>query len=49
MGLVLGLAMTLDQAQDPAALVEAWHEASRSVLLPVQCTAEVVSSRHQAA
>jgi hypothetical protein len=33
----------------PAALVEAWYGAGRSALLPVQCTGELVSSRHQAA
>lgn len=49
MGLVLGLAMTHDQAQDPTAPVEAWYGAGRSALLPVQCTPEAVSSRHQAA
>ena len=33
----------------PAALVEAWYATGRSALLPVQCTGELVSSRHQAA
>lgn len=31
-----------------ATLVEAWYEAGRSALLPMQCTGELVSSRHQA-
>ena len=30
-----------------AALVEAWYAAGRSALLPVQCSGELVSSRHQ--
>ena len=32
-----------------AALVDAWYSAGRSALLPVQCTGELVSSRHQVA
>lgn len=31
------------------ALVEAWYRCGRSALLPVQCTGELVSSRHQVA
>ena len=31
------------------ALVEAWYCSGHSALLPVQCTGELVSSRHQAA
>ena len=31
-----------------AALVEAWYSSGRSALLPVECTGELVSSRHQA-
>ena len=31
------------------ALVEAWYATGRSSLLPVACTGELVSSRHQAA
>ena len=31
------------------ALVEAWCSSGRSALLPVQCTGELVSSRHQVA
>ena len=30
-----------------AALVEAWYVAGRSTLLPVQCSGQLVSSRHQ--
>jgi len=29
-----------------AALVEAWYQAGRSALLPVQCSGELTSSRH---
>ena len=32
-----------------AVLVEAWYSSGRSTLLPVECTGELVSSRHQAA
>ena len=32
-----------------AALVEAWYSAGSSALLPVHCTGELVSSRHQVA
>ena len=32
-----------------AALVEAWYSAGSSALLPVRCTGELVSSRHQVA
>ncbi len=32
-----------------AALVEAWDQGGRSRLLPVECTGELVSSRHHAA
>jgi hypothetical protein len=32
-----------------AALVEAWYGSGRSALLPVECTGELVSSRHLAA
>ena len=32
-----------------APLVEAWYQAGRSALLPVQCTGELISNRHQAA
>jgi hypothetical protein len=32
-----------------AALVEGWYSSGRSSLLPVACTGELVSSRHQAA
>ena len=32
-----------------AALVDAWYSSGRSALLPVQCTGELVSSRHLAA
>ena len=32
-----------------AALVEAWYSTGRSALLPVECTGELVSSRHQVA
>jgi len=32
-----------------AALVEAWYVAGQSRLLPVRCTGELISSRHQAA
>ena len=32
-----------------AALVEGWYSYGRSALLPVACTGELVSSRHQAA
>lgn len=32
-----------------SALVEAWYGAGRSSLLPVACTGELVSQRHQAA
>ena len=28
-------------------LVEAWYQTGRSALLPVQCSGELVSSRHQ--
>lgn len=28
-------------------LVEAWYRAGRSALLPVQCSGELISSRHQ--
>jgi hypothetical protein len=31
------------------ALVEAWYSSGCSALLPVECTGELVSSRHQAA
>jgi len=31
------------------ALVEAWYGAGRSALLPVQCSGELVSSRHEQA
>jgi len=31
------------------ALVEAWYDSGRSVLLPIECTGALVSSRHQAA
>ena len=30
-------------------LVEAWYRAGRSSLLPMHCTGELVSARHQAA
>ena len=42
------LAGALNPASSPA-LVEAWYGAGRSVLLPVACTGELVSSRHHAA
>jgi len=32
-----------------SALVEAWYNSGRSALLPVECTGELVSSRHLAA
>ena len=32
-----------------SALVEAWYNSGRSELLPVECTGELVSSRHLAA
>ena len=35
--------------RSPAALVEAWYGSGHSALLPMQCTGELVSSRHQAA
>jgi hypothetical protein len=28
-------------------LVQAWYEAGRSALLPVQCSGELISNRHQ--
>ena len=31
------------------ALVEAWYNSGRSVLLPIDCTGALVSSRHQQA
>jgi len=42
------LAGALNPASSPA-LVEAWYQAGRSALLPVQCTGELVSARHQVA
>jgi hypothetical protein len=42
------LAGELTPSSSPA-LVEAWYNSGRSALLPVECTGELVSSRHQAA